>query len=156
MILFKHNETEVEDVKKLVAGIGASIFYRISRKYDNEFQIPTKYKLKQLKKIRDEQKSFYCQFIEENYIFISAKGEVMPCCHYNPDKFSIMFGDNKELDNIYKRSLDNTNVYTSNIKKVLKSQLFAYIMKNNSEIPYCQRECSIRISDKIFKEFHNK
>lgn len=156
MILFKHNENEVEDVKKLVEGMGASIFYRISRKYDDEFQKPSRYEMKELNKIRDEEKTFYCQFVEENHIFISAKGEVVPCCHYNPDKFTKLLGNHEELNKVYELSKNDTNVYTSNIEKVFKSRLFVYIMKHKAEIPYCKRECAIRISDKMFKEIHIK
>ena len=124
--------------------------------YDDEFQLPTKYPIKTLKEIRGDRGTIYCQFIEENYIYITAKGEIMPCCHYNPGRFLELFGYHKELDNIYNASKNDINIHKSTIEKALKSPLFSYITKNKKTLPLCNKTCSILVSEKMFKEIPTK
>jgi len=146
MLLFRHNENEVESVKTLVEDMGGSIYYRISRTYDDEFQRPTNLPIKK------NNKSVYCQFIKENYIYISSDGKILPCCNFNPNRFSDLFGRSKDLDKVYYLSKNDINIYKSTIEKALVSPLFSYIIKSKDRLSFCIKECTTLSGDKMFRE----
>ena len=152
MLLFKHNQDETEKVKSIVEKMGATVWYRISRVYDDEFERPTKFPVKPLPEMTSERKDIVCQFVDEKFIYISASGEIIPCCHYNPKKFPDVFGENEELQNLYNISKNEISIYKSSIEKALKSPLFLHLMKESGTLPICNRQCKVTKSDKMFGE----
>jgi len=151
MLLFKHNQHQTEEAKKIIEDMGGSIYYRVSRQYDDELERPTKFPVKTLGEMSEGNKVVHCDFMEQKFIYLTAKGEIVPCCNYNPGRFSDLFGIDEELDKVYKLSRNDINIYKSDIKKALNSPLFKYIIKNRNNLPVCNRDCKISTSEKMFE-----
>ena len=155
MLIFKHNEHEVEAVKTLVEGMGASIYYRISRKYDDELKRPEKYSIKTLYEMSEGRESVYCQFIEENFIYMTSQGEIMPCCHYHPGRFLEAFGNDQELNNMYNISRNDISIYKSDVQGALRSPLFSYIIERKDSLPVCMDICRMKRDEKMSESIRN-
>jgi len=91
-IVFKHNEHQVEDVRKLAKEIGCKVFIKVlSRTYDDIMQRPTevpdtKRELnKKIANFPNLQKTLLsqmkCPWVRMGRVYVSSEGNVYPCCY---------------------------------------------------------------------------
>ncbi len=180
-IVFKHNENQVEDAKKLSEELGfekfnikkTSRFFKSLYESDSaldstilpyghhpvynsngnikyEIELPdnklyrnsTEDIILKLKKDYGELNNFFdqvqidCQSIKTGGIFISAKGEVYPCCTvYQQVCYGSFFGvtDESEL-NEYKYSInENLSAFNKSIKEIVEGTFFKKIQESWSK-----------------------
>ena len=80
MIVFEHNEHQIEQVEKLARELGFYILrYKVSRRHDfipiDNLRPPKNYNFKTI--LSDK---INCQVLEENSIYLSSRGVFHPCC----------------------------------------------------------------------------
>lgn len=88
MLIFKHNEHQVDDAKQLAKNLGFTWF---RAKVSSRFQIrpvewlspPTGY---QTKNVTDS--TIQCHALKEKSIYISANGKILPCCFFGNQAFT--------------------------------------------------------------------
>jgi len=150
MLLFKHNENEVYKVKELVENIGGSIYYRVSRKYDEEFQKPTKF-LKTFFKTNKSENKVYCRHLIEKHIYISANGYVYPCCNFQPEALFNNIKNIQELKYYFNFSKSYMNIYNDqSIIESINTKLFKYVRSNVNNLNVCSTCCNIPLFEKFF------
>jgi MoaA/NifB/PqqE/SkfB family radical SAM enzyme len=113
MLVFKHNENQVEECKKLSNDLG---FVQFVPKHTSRFKetsltvldnkgfkidelFPTERSLDYKDKIVSHSKKIDCKALEEKSLYVSANGNVTPCCwtdlefspHHNPSRVDIYF-----------------------------------------------------------------
>lgn len=149
MILFKHNEHEVEAIKKISKKIGCKLLQiRNSRQYNNIYKKPEKkFSLSELDFLRSEkflekQEKVECMFGMGNSVYIDVRGQVWPCwqirCFYG---FGNMDQNNKflKLANKEKYFLNAGN---SNLDDIIeKSELFKEVFSNINNLKPCRLFC---------------
>jgi MoaA/NifB/PqqE/SkfB family radical SAM enzyme len=171
MLVFKHNEHQVEDCKKLSQDLGFLSFAEkhTSRFQDNKFHAlddegrtthilyPTSRSLEMLPKIQQsiiEIKPYIdCKSVRDLQIYVSANGNVSPCCWLDfswilPKQDSrIEYMDRIDmLPNLHKQSLED----------IFESRYFDKISNTwkNEPLKECARQCGK--FDKLKEQYVNR
>ncbi len=152
-IVFKHNQFQLEEIKKIANDVGANFEPKMSGFYNDVFQMPTidisarpsfvhqTRRKEKDRKCEDEEK---CDLLYKRP-FLSVLGYLFPCPflrnyeelkEYNlltDSKFFIEFLKNKEKLNIRKNSYEN----------IVSSDLFNWVLCNRSNLKTCQTYCGV-------------
>jgi hypothetical protein len=167
-IVFKHNEHQIEEAKKLSIEMGFEVFNIVaSERFEHreekvvffknkndlmKVEKPTNnYKMDELK--GDEYSSINCNTLKRNEIFVDDKGRVMPCCwtmgriaeHGN-------LGNDKNTQfvwNRYDNIMDELNALKNGIINVLNHKFWSEL-EMLWEINYpnvCVSKCKKRMDD---------
>ena len=87
MLIFEHNEHQVEQCKQLAYDMGFTWFRaKVSKRFDYSDTVkpPAGY-------VEPEysDKEIDCHALEERSIYLAANGEIMPCCFFGSEVFSL-------------------------------------------------------------------
>ena len=173
-VLFEHNQHQVDEAEELSKKLGFKRFVKVisDRFADDEGNLSNEklsikrskgeYDLEDFVKESDE---ILCEAIDNNGIFVTEKGLVMPCCWTGND-----FGYNIEINNLKDRGINhliskypdwktNLNALNNNIIEVLKNPFWEdleSLWKLDSP-KTCNRQCkkNLRHGIKIEKRFTN-
>jgi len=126
-IIFKHNEHQINDMRKLAKEFGATVRYQISYYYDDILERPDFYE-------RDIGKPV-CRSIEQKQISIDQNCIVTPCCH------SRLFKLKDDIRPDFIRDKQELDLHTSTIKRAIKTEFFNKLWLRNKEISICKSSC---------------
>ena len=88
MLIFEHNEDEVEYCKKLARDIGFTWFRaKVSKRFEiapNSVKPPKNYQVPEL-----VDTNISCHAQQEKSVYISANGKLLPCCFFGAEVFSL-------------------------------------------------------------------
>lgn len=158
-IVFKHNEHEIELVKKAAKIIGCKqVIIRNSRRYNDEFQKPSS---DVINYSHDRRTIFHEKFEKDiectslppiNMFFIDANGYFWPCCtiagYHQIDKIADKINVKGEvLDEVFKifeEEKDMLNIYNEHrLHKIIEnSKMFKYIYDNIDNQKCCDYYCN--------------
>ena len=130
-IAFEHNEHLIDDAKRMAKEEGFDNFRLIySHRSDN----------KESKKIkRDEEQTVVCKYGEQNRLFISHTGVMLPCCFLNSE-FLQTYATNESYTD-FQHMYENTGgLLTNSLKysepdEIMNGDLFNSIIKSWSSKP---------------------
>lgn len=130
-IAFEHNEHLIDDAKRMAKEEGFDNFRLIySHRSDN----------KESKKIkRDEEQTVVCKYGEQNRLFISHTGVMLPCCFLNSE-FLQTYATNESYTD-FQHMYENTGgLLTNSLKysepdEIMNGDLFNSIIKSWSSRP---------------------
>jgi MoaA/NifB/PqqE/SkfB family radical SAM enzyme len=146
MILFKHNESQVNLIKKISKDIGCKETWIInSRMYNTNYEKPTKIFNKTKGDIFEKNpnpKQISCMFLNGGRVYIGTNGEVWPCCytkcHFG---FEAMWPDNKYIT-IAKKEKEFINAENTSLDQIVKeSNLFKTITTEMNSLVPCRLYC---------------
>jgi len=80
-LVFKHNQHQVDDAKKLADELGFNWFHtKITRRFENK-NAPGIEPVEEHVKVNYEKLEISCETLHKNEIYVSSYGWVLPCCH---------------------------------------------------------------------------
>jgi len=149
MIVFKHSQDEVEDVKKVSESLGCKdLLVRTSSFYENEFEKPDNIRKTRHEACADANMRVKCAVhLEIQSIFIDFEGYVFPCCLIAGSKYSHAHPEARQL---YLDNSDSININDHTIEEIFESNYYTYLHNNFKEIDRCQSFC--KFEDKDFME----
>jgi MoaA/NifB/PqqE/SkfB family radical SAM enzyme len=151
-IVFKHNEHQLEEAKRLSKEIGCSKFITvISRYYDDVMQKPSIAKSTKREMFFDFEKypnvrnaifgKIQCQWINMERIYISSRGYVYPCC-YACCHMQNWHTHHSVLHFKSEMKQPEYNIETNKINEIIKLPWFTYIYENINKLFMCQLNCT--------------
>jgi molybdenum cofactor biosynthesis enzyme MoaA len=120
-ILFEHNQHEIEKFQEYTDKRNMKYTVKHSWDYDNEYRKAT---------IDIDAEEIYnptCSFINKGYFYVSAIGEVLPCCYY--------------VEDFYKYPQLLLEDYT--IKEIVESASFNVLLLHINKSIECRKHCGI-------------
>lgn len=151
-IVFKHNEHQVAEAKRLSKEIGCYKFITvISRYYDDVMQRPDMAKktkremfhnFDEFPKVRELLLGkVKCQWIHMKRIYISSRGYVYPCC-YTCCHMQPWHTHPSVLDFKPKMKTSEYNIKNHNLNDIIKKHWFTHIYDRVNELYMCQLNCT--------------
>jgi hypothetical protein len=158
-IVFKHNEHEIESVKRAAKIIGCKqVIIRNSRRYNDDLQKPSRYVIN----YNDDRRSIFHREVGKDIecsslpplstFFIDAKGYFWPCCtiagYHQVDKISEEIGVGGEvLDQVFKifeGEKDMLSIYNEHrLHEIIEnSRMFKCIYDNIENQRCCDYYCN--------------
>jgi MoaA/NifB/PqqE/SkfB family radical SAM enzyme len=161
MIIFKHNEHQVEECRRISQELGFEIFTpkHTSRFKDDKFDVldetgdfayslyPTSYSetirdtITEARSLDSKQSPrINCRVQENKSLFISANGKVTPCCWTAMDSRN---PSDRELTEYQNRIQDPMSLHSFSLKEIFDTQ-FAQKIKDtwtNSPLSICSKQC---------------
>ena len=157
-IVFKHNEHQLEEAKKLSKEIGCSKFITvISRYYDDVMERPTLgmrttrrelHEKMNVDKIENHPKlkkylleSVRCQWIDLKRVYVSSRGKTYPCCYISCNVHDWY----THADNIHLRRIKapEHNIENNTLNEIIKLPAFTYIYDNVESLKeICNLHCT--------------
>ena len=126
MILFKHNEHEVELARKLSRDLGfISFVVRPSHSYNDKFERPEKNIIKTRYELFPSNKGYSCR-IHNGEIFINCYGNAIPCCYMTSTTVSRQIVGGPFL-----------SVRKMKLKEILESGYFNRILSRLDKVGAC-------------------
>ena len=150
-ILFKHNENEIDELKKILIEAGADVFFtRLSRCYFDDFESPSCCNYTTLDEYAKElDRDPICALQNRNVIFLDVQGNILPCCFYAGEV--IPRGTVNRINvGVYKRVLKdkyNLNLFENELDEILNTSLFKYVRNNYKNDIYCKTKCGVGRED---------
>lgn len=159
MLVFKHNEHQVEDCKELAYKIGFSKFNQknSSRFKDNKFEVlnedgktidvlyPTKKSIEIQNHVKDSMESknpiISCKALEKKELYISANGNVSPCCWLDVEWLPPI---NEERIDYLNKMGRFPNLYFQSLDDIFLSGFFDEVKdkwNNSSCLKTCKKQC---------------
>ena len=160
-IKFKHNEHQIDDIRKLIYKIGSkTLWIKESRAYNDVLKRPEGNATKsELCKQQNDNTPIICKFLEQHSFYISVDGEVRPCCFmgdddFNSDLFHNLIRDIKYPQHIiaYKRDPKRLNLKYYSVEEILRSDYFKAITKNYKKLTRCNERCKVTFDDIVTSE----
>jgi MoaA/NifB/PqqE/SkfB family radical SAM enzyme len=151
LILFKHNQHQIEDVKKLASEIGCKeLIIRTSIFYEGKFERPNIWDVKTRREVCEigDKRKIICKHRSKETIFITCDGYVIPCCFlcksiYEPE---VCLSNHqlfqKEID-LFLKHKDEIDLYKNDLDKILESEFFFTIYKQYKDIHTCNIFCKL-------------
>jgi len=149
MILFKHNEHQIDELKKISVDIGCNkMFTRPSKQYNEELQRPQKIKVKTQNDYNLEGGDITCLIKSRKELFVNIKGYIGPCYLFSNMRTHYK---NETLDfiNCYEEKIEELNLNINNVEDAVMSKLLDYIFKNTNNLSTCDKVCRCNIQDLI-------
>ena len=171
MLVFKHNEHQVEDCKKLSTELGFSYFYEkhTSRFQDGKFHVlddagktthilyPTTRSTDMITKMKDAVVAINpvisCKVQNDMQIYVSANGNVSPCCWLD---FSWILPKQDTRIDYMDRIGDLPNLHKQKLADIFGSGYFKKISDTWDDMPLqeCARQCGK--FDKMREQYVNR
>ena len=172
-LVFKHNEHQVDEARKLAAEMGFEKFvvkkssrFKGDRKRYKHLEIPTNpeyvndsvYFLDYVKKNFGTYDNYLnsveikCKSLEDNEIYVSADGHVVPCCWlgYDMRRPQMKTQNASQIMQISDYDLENLNAKSKTLKGVFDSGVFDRIQDSwsidtvaNGKLSMCASTCSV-------------
>ena len=130
MILFRHNEHQIDIVKNLSKSIGCKETWIINSRYYNEtYRRPSKGYNKTKEDILKTQlpENIECRFFYGKRVYIDVYGKVWPCCYLKCHfGFEERAYPNNPMTELYEREKDVIDVMNTPLNDIIKSKLFKF------------------------------
>jgi len=147
-IIFKHNQHQVNDVKKLSNDIGCkNMIIRTSSSYNKTFQRPdieknikTRYEMCNI----FDKLNIQCKHLLRGWVFIDFKGDVFPCCFLSLGKYSTNYINSY---NLYHNHKNDINLYVKTLDEIFESEYYSYLYENYKKMDVCKSFCRFHSTD---------
>lgn len=145
MIVFKHNEHQVEELRDFCIKIGCKNFYtRVSKKYDDELERPEMFKQKSRREKtqigEDCGVPVICAMIHKGACFLTCDGYIIPCFKWHPRR-SFWKNDDKETQDIYWKNLPYMDLKEYDFYDILENDFLKHLKKNLQKMNECGNIC---------------
>jgi MoaA/NifB/PqqE/SkfB family radical SAM enzyme len=155
---FKHNEHQVDEIKKLVKSIGTNrIWIRKSRSFNDNLLRPDGIKTRH--EINQEKNTVKCVFIDKPSFVLTVDGEIRPCCFMADDDYVNNFGIHLKEDIKYPKHLieylrnpKSINLYFFSFVEIMNSSYYKAIKKNYKHLFRCNQKCKATFEDIVDEE----
>lgn len=145
-IVFKYNEHQLPEIRKLADDIGASgMYYRPSKEYNDEFPRP-KMEIKTQGDMVMEGGPLYCLTEERKELFLNVEGYLCPCYLFSSMRHHYKDED-ENFQNTYIENLKKLNLYHYSYKDAINNPLFDYIMGRREDLYTCNWVCKCVLHD---------
>lgn len=159
---FKHNQDQVEDVKKLVKSIGTEDFWvRKSRGFKEELGLErpdgakTRFELGR----ENRDKKIWCTHVKTGSFVLTVDGEIRPCCFmadddYDKDFKMHFFQNRKHVQHLiaYKADPKSISLKHHTFDEIMNSRYYKWIRKNYPFLYRCHEKCHVGWDDIVDKE----
>jgi hypothetical protein len=139
MILFQHNEHQVDFIKNLSKELGCIETWIInSRKYNDIYKKPTTLFSKTKQEILEDSTNtkVECRFFLGKRVYVSVVGDVWPCCHTRCFYGMQPFAGRSQIYKIYQQEKDFLNLKNNSLDHIVEnSQLFKHVFKISINTP---------------------
>jgi len=142
-IIFKHNQHQMEDVKKLSYELGCKKFLmRTSSHYNEKLERPDIIDVKTRHELCDskKEKEVRCKHLDKESVFIDYNGNVFPCCFFIKCKY-LNLDKYKEESELFEKYKDQINLYENSLDKILESEFYSSIYKKYKDFGICKSFC---------------
>lgn len=152
MLVFEHNEHQIEEAKQLAIDLGFAFFrYKVSRRFNS---IPI-VGLNKPKAFNDESKfteTISCHAMNEQSVYLSASGYLLPCCFIGNDIHSMYDEKSKQELATSMQDLGDFDIKTNDFYEILNHNLYGDIMSSWNNNPYkvCSKSCRIADNKNVF------
>lgn len=159
MLVFSHNEHQVEEVRKLAISLGVKEF-RI-KKADRFEVVDTsliqKSSSTKFHSLSSSTDKVSCRYKSQKWLFLSFEGELLPCCWMGGGKYKLNQANNSL---IHKLNESDLNVSTSTLEDILKSKFYVDLQESwesDNPLSVCKSKCmnSISTEDKYIRNMEN-
>jgi MoaA/NifB/PqqE/SkfB family radical SAM enzyme len=145
MIVFKHNEHQIEELRDFCYNIGCKNFYtRVSKRYDDELQRPEMFKQKSRREKTQIEEDYgvpvICGMMHFGQCFLTVDGQVIPCFKWHPRR-SFWKNDEKETQDIYWKNLPYMNLNDYDFYEILENDFLKHLKKNLQNMKECGNIC---------------
>jgi MoaA/NifB/PqqE/SkfB family radical SAM enzyme len=146
MLVFSHNEHQVDQAKALASKMGFKEF-RVKKAnrfhlVDKETVKPTK--IEQFRHTVEESSVIHCKYQDMKWLYMSFEGELMPCCWIGGSKYKTNQQKNQFLDFYNSCQGVELDVTRNSVKDILKGTFFTELQKSwsNEPLTVCKNKCS--------------
>ena len=143
MIAFEHNEHEIDAARTLARDMGFT-WFRVKRSQRHEYRPVTWVNPpKGIAPLPDRSSAIKCEALDKSEVYISAHGNILPCCHIDEQ----LFADSRPT---YREELttkfgDLAQYHTSNgIDNVLDKFQWIPDTWQSQPLQTCQASCGVR------------
>ena len=168
MILFKHNENDVEDCKNLSKELGFREFKVVhsTRWPSNEFTLknihqlyPSSYVIQKKIPLKYEASSLEgptfidCRSMKNGYIYIDSWGDIFPCCYFGGDRYlSRSWQDYwKDIESTFGEGFNS--LVKASIQGFIEGDYYQYALSDSWSNPGCLlKSCKTHCSKVIKSE----
>ncbi len=150
-ILFKHNEHQLDDLKKLSIELGCrKIFYRPSKEYNDVFERPIKIKIKTQSDFACERENekINCFMIDRNEFFLNVDG-ILCSCYLLSSKIHHYKDENEEFIALFEKNIPLLNLNNHPYNDVLENEFYDYVFENMNSLVTCSNVCKCKLSELI-------
>jgi MoaA/NifB/PqqE/SkfB family radical SAM enzyme len=156
---FKHNEHQIDDIRKLTKSIGTQrLWVRKSRGFNENLQRPngarTRHEINRQKKSK-----IHCVHLEKPSFVLTIDGEIRPCCFMADDNYKGNFKTHFQEDIRYPQHLINylrdpksINLYFNSFMEIMDSRYYMWIHKNYKYLFRCNQKCRATFNDIVDEE----
>jgi MoaA/NifB/PqqE/SkfB family radical SAM enzyme len=156
---FKHNEHQVDQLKKLVKDIGSTkLWVRQSRSYNDKLQRPKGAKTRH-EMGKESKSTIDCVFLNKPSFVLTVDGEVRPCCFMADDDYKNNFKTHitqnvhypQHIIN-YLRNPESINLKNHTFDEIMDSRYYMWIRKNYKHLYRCKQKCKVNFYDIVNEE----
>jgi len=148
-ILFKHNEHQLNDLKKLSMKIGCrKIYYRPSKEYNDVFERPTKIKIKTQGDFAFERKKIDCLMIDRNEFFLNVDG-ILCSCYLLSSKRHHYKDESKDFIDLFEKNIPFLDLNNNSYNDVIENEFYDYVFENINKLNSCANVCKCKISELV-------
>jgi len=147
-IIFRHNEHQLQDLKKLSVEIGCTkMFYRVSKEYNDVLQRPLM-DIRTRSEINLEGGKITCFTVERKEIYLNVDGFLSPCFllssrrHHHKE-------EGPQFLKKFNESLNQVNLNNCSFKEIIKNDYFQYVLDNIGTLVTCNKACKCKLSELI-------
>lgn len=164
-IVFKHNEHQLEDAKRLSRALGCLGFWtRRSRCFTDELQRPVGLYNETRTELNTQNidSKIVCDMVHRDKYYLTVHGEIRPCCFMGDDdyinEFNLFFKDQiKDLLGLnyiseYKKDPKQNNLYYNSFEAVVNSRYIQSIWKYYEHIHRCKEKCHTNFNEIVDHE----
>lgn len=150
MVLFKHNEHQIDFVKKIAKSIGCVEVWIINSRYynkENERPLTVYNKTKQEIMLESEKIKIQCRFDYGERAYLAVNGELWPCCHIRCCYgFRELIADqNNKFTKTAEDEKSFINILNTPINEIAEKSTLFKMTFNNMEKEYtCRKFCGNR------------
>jgi len=149
MIMFRHNEHQVDAIKKLSIDLGCNrMFTRPSKQYNEELQRPQKIQVQTQTDHNIARDPISCLIETRGELFININGYIGPCYLFSNERNRYKL-ESPEFIKYYKDKIEELNLNKNDLDKALSSELLDYILKNKHNLSSCNKVCRCDLMDLI-------
>lgn len=135
MILFRHNEHQVDLIKSISKNLGCSNTWIINSRYYNEkYRRPKK----EYNKTKEDilmsssiHKDINCRFYYGERVYIDVYGKVWPCCYLKCHfGFKERAYPNNPFTELYEKEKNTIDILNTSLNNIVESKLFKFAFKH--------------------------
>jgi MoaA/NifB/PqqE/SkfB family radical SAM enzyme len=152
MLVFDHNEHQIEEAKQLAKDLGFKWFrYKVSRRF-NSIPILNLNKPKNFDATVNFTDKISCHAMNEQSIYLDAHGHLLPCCFIGNDVYSTYDEKSKQELHDSMQDLSKFNIKTNDFGDILNHKFYGDIMRSWDNNPYkvCSKSCRITDNKNVF------